>query len=40
MRAMVLQELGLLRKNPTPLQLVDVARPIPKDKQVLLKISA
>ena len=40
MRAMVLQELSLLRENPNPLQLVDVPRPVPKDDQVLLKISA
>jgi alcohol dehydrogenase, propanol-preferring len=40
MRAMVLNALGLLRDNPTPLQLIDIADPIASEGEILIKVQA
>ena len=38
MRAMVLNALGLLRDNPTPLQLANLADPLPGEGEILIKV--
>ena len=40
MKAMVLNEICDLKENRNPLQLTDLPRPTPKEKEVLVKISA
>lgn len=39
MRAMILNKIAPLDKNPTPLNLADVAAPIPKAGEILIRIS-
>ncbi len=40
MKAMILKELCDLSKNKNPLELCDVPTPTPKDKEILIKVSA
>jgi len=40
MKAMVLKQIISLEKNPEPLQLLDLPRPIPREKEILIKVSA
>ena len=39
MRAMSLQQIGSLDDNPQPLQLVELARPVPADDEVLIRVA-
>jgi alcohol dehydrogenase, propanol-preferring len=39
MQAMVLREVCSLERNPTPLRLEDLAVPVPKEKEILIKVS-
>lgn len=39
MRAMLLNQITSLEKNPEPLQLVELPTPVPKEKEILLRIS-
>jgi propanol-preferring alcohol dehydrogenase len=40
MKAMVLNEICSLKENRSPLQLTDLPNPTPKEKEILIKISA
>jgi propanol-preferring alcohol dehydrogenase len=40
MKAMILKETTTLKQNPTPLEMVDVPKPIPDPKEILVRISA
>ena len=40
MKAMVLKQLGSLRDNPTPLELVELPVPVPADDEILIRVSA
>jgi alcohol dehydrogenase, propanol-preferring len=40
MKAMVLKKLSRLEENPTPLELQTLPDPIPKERELLLKVSA
>jgi propanol-preferring alcohol dehydrogenase len=40
MKAMILKELGDLGTNATPLELVDIAMPVPAPNEILVKVSA
>ena len=40
MKAMVLNELGEIKSNPTPLSLQQVSEPTPGEDEVLIKVSA
>ena len=40
MKAMVLNQITSLEKNPAPLQLVDLPMPTPQEKEILIKVSA
>ena len=40
MKAMILQELGSLTENQTPLKAVELPDPVPADDEVLVKVSA
>ena len=40
MKALILKKTTSLLKNKKPLQLVDIPQPIPKDNQILVKVSA
>lgn len=39
MKAMVLKQITSLQANPEPLQLVDLPTPLPREKEILIKIS-
>jgi len=39
MKAMVLNQIGELKENPEPLKLENIPEPIPKDEEVLVKVS-
>jgi len=40
MKAMILKRISSLEKNPTPLEMVDVPKPVPGDKEILVRVSA
>ncbi|MBI4595078.1 MAG: zinc-dependent alcohol dehydrogenase family protein [Candidatus Tectomicrobia bacterium] len=40
MKAMVLNKLGNLQENKTPLELEDLPKPVPSKKEILIKVSA
>ena len=40
MKAMILSEIISLEKNPNPLVLSDLPEPVPRDKEIVLKVSA
>ena len=37
---MILKRISSLEKNPTPLEMVDVPKPVPGDKEILVRVSA
>lgn len=39
MKAMILNRLGALEQNATPLELVDLPNPVPRENEILLKVS-
>ncbi len=40
MKAMVLKKISELVKDPDPLQMVDMPRPVPRDREVLVRVAA
>ena len=40
MKAMVLEQIHNLNKNQNPLELVDLPDPTPKEKEILVRVSA
>jgi propanol-preferring alcohol dehydrogenase len=40
MKAMVLKKITNLDENPTPLEMMDLPDPVPKEKEILIKVSA
>ena len=39
MKAMVLNQLGTIAENKSPLELVDMPDPVPRDNEILIKVS-
>lgn len=39
MKALVLRKVCSIEENATPLELVDIPTPIPKEKEILIKVS-